>query len=140
MNSIHSVLLLHIAAQPLGWGSGQGATRTQSQQQISEPTTRLQDLPAIYIYNELNGSTMVEKRLTSYCYYSQQRLEPPPRVESAKPPRSYMRWISSRYPLRDLRGRAGVSSTTSPMLSFRFGSHMGSWFTLGRRSSFMGIL
>lgn len=97
--------------------------------------------PTCYIYlQRIEWSYNGRKRLTSYCYYCQQRLEPPPRVESAKPPRSYMRWISSRYPLRDLRGRAGVSSTTSPMLSLRFGSHMGSWFTLGRRSSFMGML
>lgn len=53
-------------------------------------------------------------------------------------PRSYIRWISSRYSVSDLSGMAGVNSTTSPIFSLHEGSLMGLWFSRGLSSSLTG--
>ena len=53
-------------------------------------------------------------------------------------PRSYIRWISSLYSVKDLSGMAGVNSNTSPIFNLHMGSFTGWWFSLGLNSSFKG--
>ena len=64
-------------------------------------------------------------------------LEDGPVLDTVRP-RSYIRWISSLYSVRDLSGIVGVNSTTSPIFSLHMGSPTGSWFSLGLSSSFNG--
>lgn len=87
-----------------------------------------------YMYNESMDFKLEYRRWQKLSHV---RLLP--QLDTLRP-RSYILWISSRYSVKDSSGMEGLSSTTSPILSFWFGSVTGSWFSLGLSSSFKGKL